>query len=68
MKENKSWLKFKRSGKISDYLDFINSCKGSETIGRSSDPLYNRSTCDKGNECGRERPIGDTFQQGTRYY
>ena len=68
MEDNRSWLKFKRSGKVSDYLDYVNSSRGSETIGRDSNPLYNRSACDKGNERGRKRPTGDTFQQGTRYY
>ena len=62
MNENKNWLKFAISGKVSDYLNFVNSCKGSEIIGRSNNTFYDRSACNKGNERGGKRPPGDTFQ------
>ena len=62
MEENKSWLKFAKSGKVSDYLNYVNSCKGSEVIGGEYNPIYNRSSGNKGNERGRKRPPSDTFQ------
>lgn len=62
MEENQSWLKFAKSGKVSDYLNFVNSCKGSEIIGGNSNTLCHRSACNKGNERGRKRPPSDTFQ------
>ena len=68
MEENNKWLEFAKSGKISDYLNYVNSCKGSEINGGECNPFYDRSARNKGNERGRNRPIGDTFQQGTRYY
>ena len=66
--EENNWLKFKNSGKIADYLNYVNSCKGSENVGGKRNPLHDRSACNTGNERGGERPPRDTFQQGARYY
>ncbi len=44
------WHRFVESGKVTDYLYFLDFCRESEDIGRTRLPLYDRSTCNKGNE------------------
>ncbi len=50
MEINNLWSRFQKSGKVTDYLYFVNNIKGGEEGGTNGKPLYNRSSCDKGNE------------------
>ncbi len=61
MDREKSWLRFIISGKADDYLNYVNCCKGSETVGRGDNPIYDRGVGYKGNERGGERPPRDNF-------
>ena len=54
MEINENWKRFIDSGKIADYLEFVNSFKENEACGRYGYAVYNRGACDKGNEGGRE--------------
>ena len=62
MDREKNWLRFITSGKVEDYLNYVNSCRGSEIIGTGDNPIYDRGISYKGNERGGERPISHTFQ------
>ena len=44
------WNRFIKSGKVADYLEFVNSCKENELSGRYGDTVYDRGSCYKGNE------------------
>ena len=50
MEKENLWARFEKSGKVTDYLYFLNSRKGGEESGRAGQPFYNRSLGDKGNE------------------
>ena len=54
MESDKCWMRFIKSGKVADYLEFVNSCKENELSGRYGDTVYNRGSCYKGNEGGGE--------------
>lgn len=54
MESDKNWIRFIKSGKVDDYLKFVNSFKENELSGEFGDTLHNRGTCNKGNERGGE--------------
>lgn len=49
-----AWIRFMKSGKVSDYLTFVDSCKENKISDGQSNSFYNRGTCNKGNECRGE--------------
>lgn len=49
MDTQKLWNRFIKSGKIGDYLVFVNSCKEKEIIEGCSNKVYNQSFGYKGN-------------------
>ena len=50
METDKNWIRFIKSGKIADYLNFVNSCKENELSGGYGNTVYNRGACNKRNE------------------
>lgn len=54
METDKNWIKFIKSGKVADYLNFVNSCKENELSGGYGNTVYNRGACNKRNEGGGE--------------
>ncbi len=50
METDKTWLRFIKSGKVSDYLEFVNTCKEKNISGGYGDTVYNRGISNKGNE------------------
>ena len=58
MKLKDSWSRFLKSGKVTDYLYFVNSSKEEGSRVGTREPLYCGSTCEKGNEDRGERPTG----------
>jgi len=50
MEPQKNWLKFVISGRVDDYLNFVNSCRKHNISEDNTDAFYNRSLSDKGNE------------------
>ncbi len=46
-----NWTRFIKSGKVEDYLTYVNSCKEQE-IGGNTNSFYNTRLGNKGNECG----------------
>ncbi len=62
MQTDNAWLRFQKSGKVTDYLYFVNVKNGGEKSERTGQPLYHKSTCDKGNENRGERPFSHSFQ------
>ncbi|MBQ2286326.1 MAG: hypothetical protein U0K18_04385 [Acutalibacteraceae bacterium] len=54
MKTDNFWNDFLKSGRIDDYLTFVNSRKENGTSERDCKSFYNRGTGDKGNESGGE--------------
>lgn len=50
MKTEKSWEKFLFSGKVDDYLNFVNSRREKEISEGNGNAFYNGSFSDKGNE------------------
>ncbi len=61
MEKEKSWLKFLTSGKVEDYLTYVNSCKGSEILGTGNNPFHDRGVGYKAGECGGERQAHNHF-------
>lgn len=49
MDTQKSWNRFIKSGKVGDYLAFVNSCKEKEISEGCSNEIYNTSLGYKGN-------------------
>ena len=54
MEAQASWEQFVKSGRINDYLAFVNFRREKEVSERGSDEIYDRSACNKGNECRGE--------------
>jgi hypothetical protein len=54
MESEKNWLRFIKSGKVNDYLSYVNSCKENEINGGFRDTVHHRGLGNKGNECGGE--------------
>ena len=54
METENAWIRFMKSGKVSDYLTFVDSCKENKISDGQSNSFYNRGTCNKGNECRGE--------------
>lgn len=50
MDTQKSWIKFMKSGKVGDYLSYVNSCKEKEISEGSYNSVHNGCFSDKG--CG----------------
>lgn len=50
MQTENAWSRFQKSGKVTDYLYFVNVKNGGENSDRTGQPLYHKSACDKGNE------------------
>ena len=50
MKTDEYWNDFLKSGRVDDYLSFVNSRRESFFGERNTEPNYNRGTGDKGNE------------------
>ena len=50
MTEDKNWLRFIKSGKVSDYLQFVNALKENDIRDGNRDSIYGRGFSDKGNE------------------
>lgn len=48
MKSQENWLKFVISGRVEDYLDFVNSCRSEEIDHGGRNSLHNRCIGDKG--------------------
>lgn len=46
----KSWEKFYKSGKVEDYLAFVNTRKENELINGTTNPFYNRGLGYQGDE------------------
>ena len=51
-----NWTRFIKTGKVEDYLKYVNSCKEQEIIGGNTADFYNTRLSDKGTECRGERP------------
>lgn len=54
MKNEKAWKKFLFSGKVEDYLNFVNSHREKELSEGIGNAFYDRSIGYKGNEDRRE--------------
>ncbi len=54
METENAWLTFMKSGKVSDYLNFVDSFKENKISERNGNSFYNRGLSDKGNERGGE--------------
>jgi len=54
MDTEKSWMKFLKSGKVVDYLQFVDSVKEKDLRDGSRDSVYGRRFSDKGKERGGE--------------
>ncbi|MBR7133901.1 MAG: hypothetical protein IKD04_10270 [Clostridia bacterium] len=54
MDTDKSWIRFIKSGKVADYLNYVNSCKENEISDGITNTVYNRGLGNKGNERGGE--------------
>ncbi len=50
MDTEKSWTKFIQTGKVNDYLAYVNSCRENELIEGSYNKLQNRRFGGKGND------------------
>lgn len=50
MESDKNWLKFIISGRVDDYLNYINFCKSKSITEGEAYGHHNRRPCDKGNE------------------
>lgn len=49
---DKNWSKFIQSGKVDDYLSYVNSCKEKEIVDGNGNLFYNTRLGNKGIECG----------------
>ncbi len=47
-----NWTRFIKSGKVEDYLTYVNSCKEQEIFGGNTNSFYNTRLGNKGTECG----------------
>ena len=54
MEQNEYWNKFIRSGKISDYINYVNSCKENGILERNDNTFYDSGPNNKGTEYGRK--------------
>ena len=54
METEKNWIRFIKSGKVNDYLSYVNSCKEKEINGGFWDTVHHRGLGNKGNERGGE--------------
>ncbi len=54
METENAWFRFMKSGKVDDYLNFVETHKENKISERNGDSFYNRGACNKGNECGGE--------------
>lgn len=50
MEEINLWTRFEKSGKITDYLYFLNSFRAGEKVDGTGEPFHNGGSCDKRNE------------------
>ncbi|MBP3599937.1 MAG: hypothetical protein J6J30_02535 [Clostridia bacterium] len=50
MTPEKEWLRFLKSGRVADYLNYVNSCKENMISGGTTDTVHNRGLGNKGNE------------------
>ena len=46
----KEWTRFLKSGKVDDYLNYVNSCKENMITDGVADTLHNRGFSNKGND------------------
>ena len=51
MEQQKSWLKFVISGKVNDYLEYVNSCRKQNISEDNTNAFYDRRPDNKGNGC-----------------
>ncbi len=54
METEKNWIKFIKSGKVADYLQFVNSVKEKDLRDGTANTVYNGRFGNKGNERGGE--------------
>jgi hypothetical protein len=54
LENDKNWIKFIKSGKVADYLQFVNSVKEKDLRDGTANTVYNRGFSNKRDECGRE--------------
>lgn len=54
MEMDKNWIKFIKSGKVADYLQFVNSVKERDLRDGATNTVYNPRISYKGNERGGE--------------
>lgn len=54
MHTDKNWIKFIKSGKIADYLQFVNSAKENDLRDGVANTVYNGRLGNQGNERGGE--------------
>ena len=54
MEMDKNWIKFIKSGKVADYLQFVNSVKEKDLRDGTTNTVYNPRISYKGNERGGE--------------
>ena len=61
MMTDENWTKFIQSGKVTDYLEYVNSSKENGNTGGNTNSVYRTGVSNKGNERGGERPSGHSF-------
>lgn len=54
MISEKEWMRFLKSGKVADYLSYVNSCKENRISDGTTDTVHDRGLGNKGNERGGE--------------